>query len=122
MTVTVAQKLRVIDRDEGLCMIGLPGCIGVAQTADHRANRGQGGAGKVLDHGANLIGACSLCNSAKEDSTGDTRRLLVSRGVIIVRDSTHQKTIARAIATRVIDPRGRRFHLIDYDTRELVTS
>jgi len=122
MTVTVAQKKRIIARDLGLCMIGLLGCTREAQTADHRANRGAGGSGGVLDHPANLIGACSLCNAAKEDATGITRLELIDRGVIVPRDSTHRKTLIRVISTPVVDPAGRGFLLIDHDTRELIAA
>ncbi|MDR7113910.1 hypothetical protein J2X03_003812 [Microbacterium trichothecenolyticum] len=122
MTVTVAEKLRIIARDGGICMLALPGCLGYAQTADHRANRGQGGAGDVLDHGGNLIAACSLCNNAKENATGPARAALIARGITIRPDSTHRKTLLRALDTDVVAPDGRRFRLIDHDTRELVAA
>jgi hypothetical protein len=101
MTVTVKDKTAVIDRDGGFCLLTLPNCLGEAQTADHRANRGQGGAGSVLDGGENLIAACSICNNDKENATGIVRLDLIERGLRVVSDSTHRKTLARVQATPV---------------------
>ena len=119
MTVPVARKRRIITRDEMRCMLAIPGvCTYWAETADHRANRGQGGAGDVLDEGTNLVGACNRCNFAKEDSRGEVRKSLIERGLIVLPHATHQKTRLRAIATPVTAPDGRRFRLIDDDRRE----
>ena len=122
MTVTVAQKQRVIFRDEGRCMLALPGCTWYAETADHRANRGQGGAGAALDLGANLVGACNHCNFAKEDSTGETRKALIERGLIVLPHATHQKTRLRVLSVPIVAPDGRRFRLIDHDHRDEIAA
>jgi hypothetical protein len=101
MVVSVAKKRDVIARDGGFCLLVLPGCLGEAQTADHRANRGQGGAGAVLDHGANLIGACGLCNAAKENATGQALLDLLERGLRVLPAATHRKTLERVLFTPV---------------------
>ncbi|MDP8928661.1 MAG: HNH endonuclease [Actinomycetota bacterium] len=48
----------VIERDGRRCRLGLPGCTGVATTADHIDPHGAGVAG-------NLQAACRSCNAAK---------------------------------------------------------
>jgi len=121
VTVTVAQKKRIIARDGGFCLLALNVCTGEAQTTDHRANRGSGGAGDRLDHPANLIAACSLCNGAKAEAHGVTRLDLIERGLIVIPDSTHEKTLHRAMETPVMALDGRLFRLTGFDTREQVT-
>jgi hypothetical protein len=121
MTVTVAQKKRIITRDGGFCLLALACCTGEAQTTDHRANRGMGGA-PILDHPANLIAACTLCNGAKADAHALTLLDLEERGLWILPAATHAKTLERAIATPVMVLDGRRFRLVDHDTRELVAA
>lgn len=121
MTVTAADKTAVIDRDGGFCLLMLRNCTGEAQTADHRANRGQGGAGDVLDGGENLIAACSICNGDKETVTGIVRLDLIERGLRVIPDSTHRKTLARVQNTPVQGIDGEWWMLIDLRTRRLAT-
>lgn len=52
---------RIIRRDGGVCQIGLPGCTGVADTADHIVPKVQGGS----DDDANLRAACRHCNGRR---------------------------------------------------------
>lgn len=104
----------VIARDGGVCVLQLDVCTGAAEVADHRANRGQGGAKSgVLDQMSNLIAACSLCNGKKETVYGELRELLVARGVRVESHSTHAKTAVRALETAVYYPDGRRYELDD---------
>jgi hypothetical protein len=102
MTVTVRDKKDVIERDGGMCLLALEGCLGGAQTADHRANRGHGGAGDVLDGGENLIAACSPCNARKETATGEVLEHLIYRGLRVLPGATHRKTLARVLLTPVL--------------------
>lgn len=99
MTVTAKDKTNVIERDGGFCILMLSNCLGEAQTADHRANRGSGGAGAVLDGGENLIAACAVCNSDKENATGIVRLDLIERGLRVLPGSTHRKTLERVRVT-----------------------
>jgi hypothetical protein len=121
MTVTAADKTAVIDRDGGFCLLMLRNCTGEAQTADHRANRGQGGAGSALDGGENLIAACSLCNGEKETVTGLVRLDLIERGLRVVPDSTHRKTLLRVQHTPVQGIDGEWWMLLDTKTRRHAT-
>lgn len=108
----------VLNRDGGLCVLQVsPHCDGVATVADHRANRGQGGA-RSLDEFSNLVAACGLCNGLKEDLEGEDRAEIVRRGLRLVPDSTHVKTALRAIVTPVEYPDGRLFYLLDDGGRE----
>lgn len=112
----------VIQRDGGLCVLSIPDdCLGMATCADHRANRGQGGAKhRVLDQPSNLVAACGVCNGLKEDAEGALRADLERRGVRLRQDSTHRKTALRALVTPVVYPDGRAFWLLDDGTREEV--
>lgn len=111
----------VIQRDGGLCMLRISkACTGVADCADHRANRGSGGAGQRLNQPSNLIAACSFCNGAKEDSHGGVRADLERRGLRLRSDSTHLKTALRAVVMPVMYPDGREYYLLDDGTREEV--
>ncbi|WP_156760009.1 HNH endonuclease [Microbacterium karelineae] len=106
MTVTVRTKKAVIERDGGFCLLMLPGCIGEAQTTDHRANRGAGGTPRaVLDHPANLISACSLCNGAKADAHEFVLDGLERRGLYIRKAATNAETleIAKSRPVEAID-------------------
>lgn len=95
----------VIQRDGGLCMLRTSGdCLGEATCADHRANRGSGGAGQRLNKPSCLVAACGICNGAKAD--GAQRDELLRRGVSVLPDSTHEKTAARCLATPVEDLDG----------------
>lgn len=71
MSVPVSVKRAVIERDGGFCLMALPGCLGEAQTAHHRANRGAGGS-QILDDPTNLAAVCSPCNGAAEDTNTQT--------------------------------------------------
>ncbi|WP_130453119.1 HNH endonuclease [Leucobacter luti] len=110
-------KAAVILRDGGLCVLAFDQiCQKVATDADHRANRGHGGAKSgVLDQPSNLIAACRVCNGFKE--SGADRAELEARGVRVRGDSTHQKTAERALSTPVRYPGGRWFYLNDDGTR-----
>lgn len=107
----------VIARDGGLCVLRIsPDCLGVASCADHRANRGSGGAGQRLNQPSMLVAACGICNGAKAD--GQKREELEARGVSLRPDSTHAKTALRALVTPVTYLDGRTFYLLDDGTRE----
>ena len=103
----IPAKIRdlVLKRDHFRCVINGPGCQGVATVADHRANRGAGGS-KILNDPANLVAACWIDNGWKEDSTGALRLELVRRGVRVIPDATHAKTLLRAQITPVEYPDG----------------
>ena len=121
MSVSVAMKKAVIERDGGFCLLALPGCLGEAGTADHRANRGAGGApNSVLDDPANLIAACSLCNGAKADAHGIVRMDLIERGLLVEKASTNARTLAKVRATPVEALDGERWLLDSGFGRELV--
>ena len=109
----------VKERDGGFCLLALPGCLGEGGVADHRANRGMGGA-KVLDHGAALILACAICNGRKADAHALTLFDLEERGLWVRPAATHTKTLARVLQTPVTDLEGRRWLLIDEHTRQEV--
>lgn len=96
----------VLLRDGGLCVLQITDeCQGEATCADHRANRGNGGAKSgVLDGFSNLIAACGICNGFKE--AGADRVDLIARGVRVESHSTHAKTAVRAGETPVTYPDG----------------
>ncbi|HWU47801.1 MAG TPA: hypothetical protein VN133_13675 [Humibacter sp.] len=110
MTVSAERKRKIITRDGGVCMLALEGCTGRGETADHRANRGQGGS-PILDDGANLVSACVPCNGKKEDDWS-VREELIARGVRVEKAATNQRTLDRARQTPVTDPLGRKWWLI----------
>lgn len=120
---TMPRKLvqLVLERDKHVCVINLPGCDGTASLADHRSNRGVGGAA-ILNHPSVLVAGCWPCNGAKEDAHGEQRERLVERGVRVPPDSTHAKTLARNIAAPVCLPDGRWFLLREDGTREEVAA
>lgn len=109
----------VLARDRGLCILkASPHCLGEALIADHRANRGSGGAKSgVLDQPSNLIAACSLCNGFKE--SGADRAHLIALGLRVEGDSTHAKTAIRARETPVMYPDGRWWLLDDDGGKEV---
>lgn len=113
-------KDAVIERDGGFCLLALNRCEGEATTTDHRANRGSGGS-RLLNHPANLIAACVICNGDKADARGIVIIDLEDRGLYIRPDATHEKTLRRALTTPVVDLQGRWWFLIDEHTR-MVTS
>ena len=105
-------KTLVLERDGGFCMLRIsPHCLGEATEADHRANRGSGGAGQRLNVPSCLVAACGLCNGAKAD--GVARDDLLKRGISVLPDSTHEKTAERCRITPVTYPDGRVFYLDD---------
>lgn len=104
--IPAKKKAIVLLRDGGLCVLRLTGCLVEATVADHRANRGQGGAGKRLDELSNLIAACVLCNGRKEDADKELRETLIARGVRVESHSTHAKTALRALEKPVYYPDG----------------
>jgi 5-methylcytosine-specific restriction endonuclease McrA len=110
-------KAAVIQRDGGLCVLNLEGCTGEAQTTDHRANR-QAGGSRILNDPTNLVGACVRCNDRKAKAHGGEREDLEQRGINVIPDSTHAKTLARAKKTAVQYPDGFWYWLIDEHTRE----
>lgn len=120
MTVTVATKKAVIERDGGFCLLVLPGCLGEAQTTDHRANRGSGGS-TVLDDPRNLIAACTLCNGKKADGHAIVLADLEERGLYIRKAATNQKTLLRAIETPVEYLDGDRFYLVSATVRRHIS-
>ncbi|CAN7516025.1 hypothetical protein LJR042_003522 [Microbacterium maritypicum] len=120
MTVTVATKKAVIERDGGFCLLVLPGCTGEAQTTDHRANRGSGGS-PTLDDPRNLIAACTLCNGKKADGHAIVLADLEERGLYIRKAATNQKTLLRAIETPVEYLDGDRFYLVSATERRHIS-
>lgn len=99
-------KKLVLARDNHNCQLGLPGCLGLATEADHRANRGMGGS-DVLNGPECLIAACGLCNGAKEDATGGMLEQLLDRGVRVLKAATNAKTRERCEMTPVAYLDGR---------------
>lgn len=120
MAIPAKTKRLVLERDGHRCVLQLAWCQLVATDADHRANRGHGGA-RSLDRTSNLIAACRRCNGAKEDATEEVRDELVRRGVRVNSDSTHAKTAARSLATPVTYPDGTKWLLDDNGGKERIT-
>ncbi len=109
----------VMARDGGLCVLRISrDCLGVASCADHRANRGSGGAGQRLNQPSNLLAACGPCNGLKEDSHGEVREELERRGIRLRSSATHALTAIKARVIPVVYPDGRSFYLLDDGTRE----
>lgn len=106
-------------RDKGFCLMALPGCLGEGNVPHHRANRGSGGS-KVLDHPANLVLVCSLCNGAAEDAPALVRFDLIERGLRVDKAATNAQTLERVKATPVTCLEGERWFLIDESTRRHV--
>lgn len=105
----------VLERDGGFCLLAFDGCVGVATVADHRANRGAGGAGRVLDCPSNLVAACWFCNGWKE--SGADRADLVKRGLRVNGGRTHTHTAEKAREIPVTYPDGITYLLDDYGGR-----
>jgi len=120
MTVTVATKKAVIERDGGFCLMMLPGCLGEAQTAHHRANRGSGGS-TILDHPANLCAVCVPCNGAAEDAGAMLRMDLIERGLRVEKAATNAATLERSKATPVEAIDGERFYLVSATVRRHIS-
>lgn len=115
----VSIKRAVIDRDGGFCLMALHCCEGEATTTHHRANRGSGGS-RVLNHPGNLVAVCGTCNGVAEDAGAILRMDLIERGLRVEKAATNHATLARALATPVTDLEGRRWLLIDENTRQEV--
>lgn len=112
MAVPEKRSKKAFERDGGVCLLRFPGCQHFAECADHRANRGHGGAKSgVLDQLSNLISACGLCNGFKE--AGADRKACVARGVRVDGGRTHVHTAERARETPVLYPDGKRYLLCD---------
>lgn len=111
--MTLKRKLvdQIIERDGGFCLMALPNCLGEANVAHHRANRGAGGS-KVLDDPANLVAVCTLCNGAAEDAPALVRLDLLERGLRVEKAATNAETLKRAKLTPVEYLDGRRFWLM----------
>jgi 5-methylcytosine-specific restriction protein A len=54
-------RARIIDRDQGVCQLKLPGCTGKATSVDHVQPVSKGG----TDDDANLVACCWPCNKRK---------------------------------------------------------
>lgn len=67
------RKRRVLQRDEHRCYLGLPGCTGVAVTADHVIPVTQGGT-HDLENLAAICGPCHEAKSNQERAAGRARR------------------------------------------------
>lgn len=102
----------VLERDGGLCVVKGEMCLGEAQVAHHRVNRGAGGA-RSLDGMSNLLGSCSPCNGWIEDSTGEDREMLIARGIRVIPGRTHAHSAQKARDKPVWYPDGRVFYLDD---------
>ncbi|MFD6699717.1 MULTISPECIES: hypothetical protein [unclassified Microbacterium] len=120
MTVSVKVKRQIIARDGGFCLMMLPGCLGEAQTAHHRANRGAGGS-SVLDHPANLCAVCTVCNGLAEDANAITRLDLIDRGLRVEKAATNAATLQRALDTPVESIDGERWFLVSATERRHAT-
>jgi hypothetical protein len=105
----------VLERDGGFCLLALPGCLGEASVADHRAERGMGGS-DVLNHGVALVAACGLCNGRKTHLGTIERYGLIQRGLIVPKAATNQQTLIRCAETPVEYLDGERHFLIDAHT------
>lgn len=103
-------KRRVIELHGGFCLLALVGCLGEAQTTDHRANR-QAGGSRLLNDPVNLIPACTICNGAKADAHAITLFDLEDRGLYVRAGATHAKTLAKVRLTPITDLDGERYYL-----------
>ena len=117
-SISAKKKAAVLKRDGGLCVLQLDGCMGDATVADHRVNRGHGGA-RSLDGFSNLVAACGLCNGRKEAVSGDERADLVVRGLRVEPGRTHAHSAERAREIPVMYADGLLYRLTDDGRREL---
>lgn len=120
MTIPKRIVTGVIERDEGWCLLTGPHCLGEATVADHRANRGMGGA-KGLDVPENLVAACTVCNGWKETAHSLELIELKRRGLRVLRAATVKETLSRCRNIPVIDLQGRWWFLLPDGGRELIT-
>lgn len=109
---------QIRERDGGFCLLALPGCLGEGGVPDHRAGRGAGGS-KLLDHPANLILACAICNGTKESAI--VRYDLLRRGLRVEKASTNGVTLERAKLRPVEYLDGERYYLISATERRHVS-
>lgn len=116
----VSVKRAVILRDGGFCLLALPGCLGEAQTTDHRANRGGGGS-RVLNDPRNLIAACTICNGTKADAGAIVLFELEERGLYVRKAATNTGTLNRAIDTPVTYLDGEQYWLVSATERRHVS-
>jgi hypothetical protein len=75
------------------------------------------GGSTVLDHPANLIAACSLCNGAKADAGALTLLDLEERGLWVRKAATNLLTLQRAKETPVEALDGQRWFLVSATKR-----
>lgn len=108
------------ERDKGFCLMALPGCLGEGDVPHHRANRGSGGS-RTLDHPANLVLVCSLCNGAAEDAGSMLRLDLIERGLRVEKAATNAQTLERVKATPVTCLEGERWFLVSATERRHVS-
>ena len=108
---------KILERDNYSCVLNLPGCLGEATVADHRANRGAGGS-KQLNNPACLIAACVLCNGAKEEAHGEYLARLRVFGLRVLKAATNYETVHRCIDTPVTYPDGSTYKLNSDGTRK----
>lgn len=114
----VLEQIKV--RDKGFCLMALPCCLGEGGVPHHRANKGAGGS-RTLDHPANLVLVCSLCNGAAEDAGSMLRLDLIERGLRIEKAATNAQTLERVKATPVETLDGERWFLISATERRHVS-
>lgn len=112
VSIPKRQVVGVLERDDFVCVLQLPGCLWDASCFDHRSNRGIGGS-KVLNGMSAGVAACGICNGNKEDSTGEEREELKRRGLIVAKAATHAATAARLRLTPVLYPDGNEYWLTD---------
>ena len=77
-------RLVVLKRDNHRCRIGLPGCLGRANEADHIIEVADGGARYDL---ANLRAACGPCNKRRNGAQQGERETVFRRRGSIDRKS-----------------------------------
>jgi 5-methylcytosine-specific restriction endonuclease McrA len=97
-------KAAVLARDNNVCVLSSPHCLGTATDCDHRVGRGMGG-NKRLDVPQNLLAVCRPCNSHKEDNA-DFGAECLARGIKIRRSQSTQIDLERCLSTPVIFPDG----------------
>lgn len=111
---------KVIQRDNGMCVLQLEGCTVVADVADHRANRGSGGS-DVLNAVFCLVASCHRCNGRKEDAHGRELAQLKAHGIRVLKAATNHATAARCRMTPVQYPDGVTYWLLEDGTRQPIT-
>ena len=63
-------RLEVLERDDGICRIGLDGCEGIATEVDHILPVSRGGG----DNRSNLRAACRRCNRSLSNPRQPSRQ------------------------------------------------